>query len=276
MKIIYYSNTLSNSLTASKKPLGFVPTMGALHEGHMALVRQAREVAAEVIVSIFINPRQFNNPEDLRKYPRTLAADLAMLQEAGADTVFIPNAADVFPQGHIITNTDISPLDSRYEGAFRPGHFEGVVSVLSRLFALIYPNHAFFGLKDLQQCLVIEKLIASQFPGIVQHNCEIIREASGLAMSSRNRRLSEAGLVCASQISATLFGLKAHAQNFHEEKQKSILDLQAAGVETEYLDLVQLPDLSTVEAGSEGYGRRAIIFSGYVEGVRLIDNVLLD
>lgn len=275
MKIFYYSSTLSNFLTASKKPLGFVPTMGALHEGHMALVRQAREVASEVLVSIFVNPRQFNNPDDLRKYPRSLSEDLALLQEAGADTVFIPNANDIFPEGYISPHTDISPLDNRYEGAFRPGHFEGVVSVLSRLFALIHPDHAFFGLKDLQQCLVIEKLIASGFPGTVQHNCEIIRESSGLAMSSRNRRLSEAGLRSAAQISTALFALKSHAQNFHAEKPKCIDLLESTGVLTEYLDLVQLPDLSKVEAGSEGSGRRAIIFAGYVEEVRLIDNVLL-
>ena len=164
--------------------VGFVPTMGALHNGHLALVKQAAE-AGPVIVSIFVNPAQFNNKEDLAKYPRTLISDLQKLKVAGADAVFIPNEKDIYPPELAAVDLDLGGLGKKLEAAHRPGHFEGVIKILHRLFEVVRPGRVYFGLKDLQQCMVAEKLIKKYFPQIEQYNAATVREQSGLAMSSR-------------------------------------------------------------------------------------------
>lgn len=243
--------------------------MGALHAGHLNLVAEAHRYGTEVLVSIFVNPAQFNNPEDLRKYPRTVSEDLHMLQEAGASAVFIPTAEDLYPAGLADIDLDLGPLAGRYEGFYRPGHFDGVVKVLHRLFSLIRPVHVFFGLKDLQQCLVVEKLIGRYFPAIIQHNVPTLREENGLAMSSRNTRLSAVARQKASAIYQVLRQLLSGGP---ATISASVKELKEAGIDTEYLELVNLPDMDKATALNP-QGRQAAVFAGYLEGVRLIDNL---
>ncbi len=254
--------------------LGFVPTMGALHEGHLALVAEAKRRCDRVLVSIFVNPLQFNNSNDLDKYPRTVEADLRLLENAGADYVFIPSADEMYPEGFQTATLDISPLDSVFEGAFRPGHFQGVVAVLYQLFQLIQPDTVVFGLKDLQQCLVVEKLIGKHFPHIEQINMPTLREKSGLAMSSRNTRLSPEGLQKAALIYEMLDDLKENVADFNKHAAAWTNKLKLSGIETEYVQLVALPDMQIPQENAVP-DRAAIVFAGYLEGVRLIDNVLI-
>ncbi len=247
--------------------------MGALHNGHLGLVKKSISVCDHTVVTIFVNPRQFNNPEDLKKYPKTIAEDLKKLASAGADIVFIPTKEEIY-HGPEAPEVSISPLDSVFEGEFRPGHFKGVVQVLFHIFNIIKANHAFFGLKDLQQCLVIEKLIQSQFPKLIQHNEPTEREASGLAMSSRNTRLTEKGRHLAAEIYKELSFLKAEKGNFQTNAELSKKRLLSAGITPEYLNLINLPNmLNTTEYDSTQ--RQAVVFAGFLEGVRLIDNVIL-
>ncbi len=170
--------------------IGFVPTMGALHAGHMALVEQARQTCDFVVASIFVNPTQFNQSDDFAAYPSDLENDLLALQSAGCSAAYCPHLSEVYPDGAKSRNMDLGGLDTVLEGALRPGHFQGVATVVDRLFDLIQPDVAFFGQKDYQQIKVIERVSAlrGDQPQIVA--CPIVREAHGLAMSSRNRRLS--------------------------------------------------------------------------------------
>lgn len=247
--------------------------MGALHDGHLQLVRESAKFCTTTVVSVFVNPRQFNNPEDLLKYPKTISQDLQKLSEAGANVVFVPDANQIYT-GTEPPEISISPLDSVFEGHFRPGHFKGVVQVLHRFFSIVSPKHVFFGLKDLQQCLVVEKLIAAAFPEIEQHNQPTTRETSGLAMSSRNTRLSQAGLTKAASIYKELMAIKNHQGNVNAYIKESIDVLHQSDIDTEYLALVQLPDMLATDMLNPQQ-RQALVFAGYLEGVRLIDNILI-
>lgn len=247
--------------------------MGALHNGHLGLVNKSISLCNHTVVTIFVNPRQFNNPEDLKKYPKTISEDLKKLASIGTEIVFIPNKEEIY-QGPEAPDVSISPLDSVFEGEYRPGHYKGVVQVLYHIFNITKPNYAFFGLKDLQQCLVIEKLIKKLFPHLAQHNEPTQRETSGLAMSSRNQRLSEQGKKMAASIYTELSFLSNHQADFNSSAQKSMEKLKAKGIETEYLNLINLPNMEKTNT-YDLTEQQAIVFSGFLEGVRLIDNVLL-
>lgn len=186
-------NTIQKAIKKHKKrekTIGFVPTMGALHEGHMSLIRQAKEQSDVVVCSIFVNPTQFNDKGDLKKYPRTLKADMAILEKEGCDYVFTPSVTEIYPQGELEkVDIDLNGLDTLMEGAFRPGHFAGVVQVVKRLLDIVQPDHLYMGQKDFQQFTIIQHMIDQlQIPTELVV-CTIKREKSGLAMSSRNRRL---------------------------------------------------------------------------------------
>lgn len=248
--------------------------MGALHQGHLALVSKAVRECSHVVVSIFINPRQFNNLQDLAKYPRQISEDLKLLENSGAHAVYLPDIDEVYANSSSIA-LDLSPLDDVFEGHYRPNHFQGVIDVVYSLFDTVQPSDVYFGLKDLQQCMVVEKLIASHFPTIQQHNCETLREVSGLAMSSRNARLSEHGKSAAANIYVELNRIAHSADSADSSINQAIINLKDAGIETEYLNLVDLPQMETAH-NLDINKRQAIVFAGYLEGVRLIDNLLLN
>jgi len=273
LKIFHYRRTLTTHLANKDGSIGFVPTMGALHSGHIELVKASIKKCDTTVVSIFVNPKQFNNPVDLLKYPKTREEDLKKLFAAGADIVFLPQVEEVYSSENI-PETHITPLNLVFEGEKRPGHFKGVTDVLHLLFEIVQPNHVFFGLKDLQQCLVVERLIAQHFPDIWQHNEATARESSGLAMSSRNTRLSRHGKNTASCIYKELVKLNNPDADFTVVASLSIANLLALGIQTEYLNLVDLPNLVKNDSINIKF-KQAIVYAGFLEGVRLIDNLLI-
>ena len=246
--------------------IGFVPTMGYLHEGHLSLVSLAKKVSDKTVVSIFVNPTQFNNPEDFKKYPIDLKRDLMLLEEAGVDFVYTPSLNDIYPAG-FTSGVKAGSASNGFEGEFRPGHFDGVVTVVSILLNQVQPTTAIFGEKDFQQLNVIEQLVRDLSIPVKILRAPLLREVSGLAMSSRNVRLSEEGKIIASKI---FQGLSLAKEEFLQKKiiaadiatfAKNIFKNHPA-IQVEYLDTV---DDNTVPR---------ILFAGYVEGVRLIDTVL--
>lgn len=257
------------------KPLALVPTMGALHNGHLKLAEEAKQQGCYVLVSIFVNPRQFNNAVDLDKYPRTEDADRIKLEATGVDAVFIPNIAEVYTDDLSDINLDLGELGNVFEGHFRPGHFDGVVQVLYRFFMKACPDCVFFGEKDLQQCMVVKKLIQAYFPNISFFQIPTVRDVSGLAMSSRNQRLSKQGLDFASAIYRNLVELKKQCLLGDFDSVEAIENLRKLNIETEYLEWVSLPNLSIIRPENfRNFHEQALVFAGYLEGVRLIDNLV--
>ncbi len=255
--------------------MGFVPTMGALHQGHLDLVRQARRECDRVLVSIFVNPLQFNNPEDLLRYPRQPESDAQMLKEAGVDFLYAPEPADFYTSITRIS-MDFGTTGSVLEGAMRPGHFSGVGVVLSRLFHLTQPDKAYFGAKDLQQVAVVKTLVQDlEFPLEIVR-CPTRREESGLAMSSRNQRLSQQGKELAAELYRALQLAMETGPGKPLEARKAALDYLASfpEIKPEYLEWV---DADTMEAWT-GNGiqprETALCVAAWVEGVRLIDNLI--
>ncbi len=255
--------------------IAFVPTMGALHAGHISLIQLARKRADVVISSIFVNPTQFNNPNDLVKYPRTLEKDIEMLQNGGCNALFAPNVEEIYPKlqkGH----WDFEALSSRLEGHFRPGHFDGVCTVVKKLFEIVTPDIAFFGEKDFQQLAIIRQLVQHEKMNIEIVGCPTMREPDGLAMSSRNMRLSATEREQALAISRVLFFLKEN-KNLHspaklEKMGRTMLD-EEPGLRTEYLQIV---DGDTFDDIAHWNVQRPVaLYAGYVGEVRLIDNILL-
>src|SRR5690606_25883950 len=177
-------------LKNSKKTIGFVPTMGALHEGHLSLVNQSKSENDFTLVSIFVNPTQFNNTDDLKKYPRTEQADTSLLESAGADAVFLPEIEVIYPHGQTSEHFEFSGIENQMEGKFRPGHFDGVATVIKKFFEIIQPDRAYFGEKDFQQLRIIQELVKQENLPAQIIAVPIKRESDGLAMSSRNVRLT--------------------------------------------------------------------------------------
>ncbi len=256
--------------------LAFVPTMGALHEGHASLFREARRHGGTVIVSIFVNPTQFNDPKDFEKYPRTFDADLETCRAAGVDAVFAPTVADMYPAGASDPSIPLPAVALPLEGALRPGHFEGVVTVVAKLFRLVRPTAALFGLKDYQQVRVIQEMTRKQRLPVTIIPCPIVRSTEGLALSSRNARLSPEGLVKALRISAAL----RLAQNLFANGTKDASSLegrlrdflsQDSALKIDAVDVVDAETLRTPRPGKP----LLVAVAVFVEGVRLIDNCLL-
>lgn len=255
--------------------IGFVPTMGALHKGHLSLIAAAKSENDQTVCSIFVNPSQFNEAADFEKYPRQLDTDLKLLEEAGVDVAFIPDVTEVYPHPDR-KNYDLGKVAAIIEGAHRPGHFNGVASVVKRFFEIIRPHRAYFGLKDYQQYLIIRNLVKNYALDIEIVGCPILRENSGLAMSSRNQLLSADGRQVASQLSETLVKTKsAAADHGAAELEKRGLDLLKAkeGVDVEYFLIV---DADTLKTNPDSKSNRIALLAARVEGVRLIDNMFLD
>lgn len=277
MEIIREKLFLKSAVQAWKKAghtLGFVPTMGALHEGHLDLVRRARQECDKVVVSIFVNPLQFNNASDLELYPRTPEADASLLSGTGADLLYLPDPAS-FYAGTTFTALDFGPVASGLEGAMRPGHFSGVGIVVARLFHLVQPDKAYFGAKDLQQVAVVKTLVRDlEFPVEIVR-CETRREESGLAMSSRNTRLSPEGKATAAHLHKAMQAMQ-HAGNVAEGKKIGEAYLSGFhGIKLEYLEFVDATTMQVLEGPLPSDEESAICLAAWVEGVRLIDNLIL-
>lgn len=264
------------ALKRDNKTIGFVPTMGALHDGHISLVKKSMIECDVTICSIFVNPTQFNNPSDLEKYPRSDVADLALLEKHLCHVAFLPSVDEVYPPNFQSTHVDLDGLDKVMEGEFRPGHFDGVVEVVWRFFQQINPSKAYFGEKDFQQLAVIKQLIKQKQSTITIVPCEILRENSGLALSSRNVRLSAEGKQHALLIIEQLRWAKA---NFKElspteiEKRVAKAFVPSPHLELEYFCIADTTQLRPVI--NKKTPARAFI-AATLEGVRLIDNIALN
>lgn len=264
-----------NSAKEEGKKIGFVPTMGALHNGHIQLVKRCVAENEFAIVSVFVNPTQFNDKNDLLKYPRTLEADCKLLEEAGCSLVFAPAVEEVYPEEDT-RQFDFGQLDKVMEGEFRPGHFNGVAQVVSKLFDMVTPDNAYFGEKDFQQLAIIRQMVKQLNSPVVIHPCPIVREESGLAMSSRNTRLTPEQLAEAPKIYQTLLASKAmkESKSVAEVKEWVINELNKNEFfRVEYFDIVDGLTLQSLNSWSEsGYAVGCIaVFCGEV---RLIDNII--
>ncbi len=257
--------------------IGFVPTMGALHQGHLTLVKQAVKENDKVIVSIFVNPVQFNNPRDLETYPRTLDADVAMLQEVGCNMAFAPTAKEMYPTSEATSaNYDLGGLDAVMEGAYRPGHFQGVALVVDKLLRITQPYKAYFGKKDYQQLTIIKHMVATLGLPIQIVPVPIVREADGLAMSSRNRRLTEVQRQVAPTIFKSLEWIKAHSheKTVIELEQAAMKQLETAGFKVDYVSIVDRQSLQALSPEQKPVNAVACVAT-YLGEVRLIDNMEL-
>ena len=282
MQIIATKLELMNQMAACVrqcKTIGFVPTMGALHAGHASLVKQACAENAVCVVSVFVNPTQFNNKEDLLKYPRNINKDAELLADLGVDFVFAPTPEEMYTQEEMQQefSFDFAGLDQVMEGKMRPGHFNGVVQVVSRLFDLVQPTRAYFGEKDFQQLAIIHHMVersslSERYTGLKIVDCPIVREASGLAMSSRNERLSGEEKQTAVTISQTLFASLQWAKTASvKEVQQRVIDTINAvdGLEVEYYEIVDKNTLQSTDNWDNAVGCVTV----YCGPVRLIDNI---
>lgn len=258
--------------------IGLVPTMGALHKGHVSLIQASRKQNQVTVCSIYINPTQFNNSNDLLKYPRTIEKDLEMLENAGCDAVFCPENTEMYPEKSILT-MDFGPLDKIMEGQFRPGHFSGVALVVSKFFNVVQPDNAYFGQKDFQQFAVIQRLVEELKFGLTLHRVETLREPDGLAMSSRNLRLNteqrkKAVVFYQSLLKAKKIIQKGQPISAAKKIVKDEFDKQH--VRLEYFEVADSKNLNLLESVKDQKNQSIMCIAGYVDEVRLIDNMFLD
>ncbi len=255
--------------------IGFVPTMGALHEGHLELMRRAKKENDLLVVSVFVNPIQFNNPDDLKKYPRNLEKDKGLLKSVGCDVLFAPGVEEIYPEDTITEQFDFGKLETVMEGAFRAGHFNGVAVVVKRLFNIIEPHKAYFGEKDFQQLAIIQQLVKMEKMPLTIVPCPIVREADGLAMSSRNQRLTPEERALAPFIYQTL------KQAVRLEKEKTPQQVkqwvsEQFGSEPlfrlEYFEIADDKELQSVTSWDKTVGTMGFV-AAFLGNVRLIDNI---
>lgn len=280
MVILKTETDLRHFLSSATSKIGFVPTMGALHRGHTSLIKQAKQRQLLTVCSIFVNPTQFNDPEDFKKYPISLEADIELLLEAQCDVLFLPTVETVYPNGPEQTRVfDFGFLETIFEGAHRPGHFKGVGQVVARLIDLVKPDVLYLGQKDYQQCMIIGQLL--ELMGLQQKIqlmiCPTVREDDGLAMSSRNRRLSEAQRSLAPTIYQCLVSVEAkmNTASFAHVQRECWALLEQKGFRPEY---VALADADTLVALSEFDPSRkmVVLIAAWLGKIRLIDNFVLN
>lgn len=276
MQIFETIESLQSSLSgAAANTLGFVPTMGNLHAGHLSLVSRARGEHDLVVVSIFVNPLQFGANEDLDSYPRTLDADIAALIAAGCDFLFLPSAAELYGDDmQASTRVQVPELGTHYCGASRPGHFDGVTTVVTKLFNIVQPDAAYFGLKDYQQFSIIRKMVDDLALPVSVHGIETAREASGLALSSRNGYLSAEQKAVAPLLYQTIKGigdaLAAGDQDFKRLIQAGKQQLQDAGLQPDYLAIA---NSATLRPATREDSHLVILAAAFLGSTRLIDNL---
>ena len=279
MKVLKSKKTLIDYVERQRemgKKIGFAPTMGALHQGHLSLYKAAKKENDEVISSIFVNPTQFNNPDDFQKYPKTLEKDIELLEKAGVDAVYVPNVDEMYPDGLNSKKYDFDGLENEMEGKYRPGHFDGVGTIVEELFRQVQPHNAYFGEKDYQQLAIIKKMVEKTKLPVKIHGVPTLREEDGLAMSSRNVRLTETQRKEATIIYETLTKVKEWFKviSLEEIKQKVTDIFRNSNFELEYFVIADEETLKEANAIDEDKEYRAFIVA-YADTVRLIDNMHL-
>lgn len=281
--IIFKNPDSLHSLLKQKKGMdavtGFVPTMGALHPGHISLIEKAKTENDLVICSIFVNPTQFNDPEDFKKYPVTIDTDIEMLESSGCDILFLPSVNDIYPDGtNALPRYDLGFLETVLEGKFRPGHFQGVCQVVHRLLEIVIPGKLYLGQKDYQQCMVIKKMMElTGLENIQLIICPTLRETDGLAMSSRNRRLNNDERKLAVTISAALSFIKntIHKGATSEIKTEAKKMLESKNFRIDYIEIA---DAQTLQAVDDWNGEQKIVTlaAAFLNNIRLIDNMAIN
>ena len=264
---------LARGWKAAGETIGVVPTMGALHEGHLSLARRARAECDRVITTIFVNPKQFNNPDDLKKYPRTLEADAVLLSGVPVDVVFAPGVEEVYPDG-FITTVSVGGVSEPLEGRMRPGHFDGVATVVTKLFGMTEADRGYFGQKDWQQLQVVLRLVRDLNLPVEVVGCETIREADGLAMSSRNVRLTPEGRAVAGVLYAAVTVAAEEIRAGQSDRmaiREAAEKLRAAGFER--VEYIELRDAETLMPSDDPRRPRRMLAAAWLDGVRLIDNI---
>jgi len=269
-----------NSLNKISFSIGFVPTMGALHQGHISLIQESKHHNSITVCSIFVNPAQFNDPKDFEKYPITIERDIEMLEMADCDVLFLPSVSEIYPEGFSEAKQyDLGFLETVLEGKYRPGHFQGVCRVVERLLEIVVPNNLYLGQKDYQQCMVIAHLVKlmDQQSYIQINICPTLREASGLAMSSRNMRLSEKEKNIALTIfqSLKLIKNKLAKGDINELKREAIIMLEQKGFRIDYVEIVDANTLTPLTEW-DGKQKSVALIAVYLNEVRLIDNMILN
>lgn len=281
MIIFKHSKDLRAYIKKSKSAgisVGFVPTMGALHAGHLSLVSYCKSKTGLTVCSIFINPTQFNNAEDFKKYPVTLEKDISLLEKGGCNVLFIPNEKEMYPdEASKAKKYNIGFLETILEGKFRPGHFQGVCLVVERLLNIVEPGFLFIGQKDFQQCLVLKRLVEIMQKKIEIIICPTLREISGLAMSSRNLRLSDEEKQTAPLMYGALQSIKENIGKaaIPQLQQQAISYLEEKGFKVDYLQLAKTENLEIVTEGENKNGL-IILIAAFLNEIRLIDNLLIE
>jgi len=269
---------LQDKIRTKDTTLAFVPTMGALHQGHISLLKKSKQLANLTVSSIFINPTQFNNPADFKKYPVTTEEDILMLERNSCDVLFLPGVKEIYPEGEINTNhIDLGYLETILEGEYRPGHFQGVCQVVARLLKIIEPDYLLLGQKDYQQCMVIKKLLDVLESKVQLIICPTVRDNDGLALSSRNLRLTTDERELAPEIYKTLSVIKNElsTKNIEQLKADAIQYLEQKGFKVDYVEVADALDLHAI---TEWNGRHpaVILAAAFVNDIRLIDNIVVE
>jgi pantoate--beta-alanine ligase len=259
------------------KLIGFVPTMGALHQGHITLCTQCKAENDLTVCSIFINPTQFNNAVDFEKYPKTIEADIDMLEKNRCDLLFLPPVNEIYPPDTVKDTYNLGYLETVLEGKYRPGHFQGVCQVVDRLLRIVQPDTLYLGQKDYQQCMVIKKLVSLKNFHTGIRISETIREADGLAMSSRNTRLNPTERKQAVKIFETLTFIKHHIKpgSLEKIKQEATAYLNGNGFKVDYVEIADASDLALLRDW-DAKTKLVILIAAYLNEVRLIDNLLVE
>ena len=276
LKQVEKINDFVGNLKKEGKTVGFVPTMGALHNGHISLIKKSKSENSVTICSIYVNPTQFNNKTDLQKYPVTIESDIDQLEKAECDILFLPSTQEMYKDGEVNEYYNLGYLESILEGKFRPGHFQGVCVIVDKLLKAIEPTALYLGKKDYQQCMVINKMITDKKYNVVLKICDTIREQDGLAMSSRNVRLNVTERTDALKIFETLKKIKSEVttENIDEIKANAKNYLTENGYKVDYIEIA---DADTLEIAKSWDGNKKLValVAAYLNDVRLIDNIIL-
>lgn len=281
MIIFKHSSDLRSYLRTirfSLQRIGFVPTMGALHEGHLSLIKQSKANAELTVCSIFINRAQFNSADDFDKYPVTIESDIRLLESSGCDILFMPDEKEIYPDAISKEKKfDLGYLETVLEGKYRPGHFQGVCLIVEKLLYIVEPNVLFLGQKDFQQCLVIKRLIQIMGKDIEVHMVPTKRESDGLAMSSRNLRLNPAERALAPELNKALTSVKKNILKVEYSglRRQTIASLENQGFKVDYLDLA---DKNTLQLVCDPQNKSALVVlvAAFLNEIRLIDNLLIN